>query len=94
MHTRGPRGTCVDGVSSCSCGCGPGFQEKDVDEIRSVKTLTTVVLVRLFEQLRPDASEKPMRAVSVEELVLNVFVGECGDRVLSAPTKLRSVSQA
>ena len=63
-------------------------------EIRSVKTLTTVVLVRLFEQLRPDASEKPMRAVSVEELVLNVFVGECGDKVLSAPTKARTVSQA
>ena len=30
MHTCGPRGTCVDGVSSNSCDCDPGFQETDI----------------------------------------------------------------
>ena len=50
-------------------------------EIRYVKILTIVVLVRLFEQQRRDASENPMRAISVEELVCDVFVGESGDQL-------------
>ena len=47
MHTCGPRGTCVDGVSLHSGDNDPGFPET---EIRYVKTWTIVVLVRLFEQ--------------------------------------------
>ena len=50
-------------------------------EIRFVKTLTIMLLVRLFEQWRRDASENPVRTVSVERLLLNVFVGESGDRL-------------
>ena len=50
-------------------------------EMRYVKTLTIVVLVRLLEQWRRDASENPMRAISVEELVCDVFVGESGDQL-------------
>ena len=52
-------------------------------EIRCVKTLTIVVIVRLFEQWRRVASENPRWAIRVEELVLNVFVGESGDRFIS-----------
>ena len=55
-------------------------------EIRCVKTLTIVCFVTLFEQfneLRQDASENPMRTISVERLVLNVLVGESGDRLIS-----------
>ena len=52
-------------------------------EIKYVKTWTIVVIVRLFEQWRRDASENLMRAVDVERLVLNVFVGESGDRFIS-----------
>ena len=60
-----------------------------------MKTLTIVVIVRLFEQWRRDA-ENRMRAVSVERLVLNVFVGENGVRFvvpLPALSGARSVSQ-
>ena len=62
-----------------------------------VKTLMSGVNVRLFEQRRRDASENPMRAVNEERLVLNVFNGESGDRLvthLPAATKARSASQA
>ena len=38
-------------------------------EMRYVKTLTIAVLARVFEQWRRYASENPMRAVDVEELV-------------------------
>ena len=76
MHTCGPRGTSVDGVNS-SCGCDPGLQQK---EIRYVKTLTIVVLVRVFEQWRRDAFENPMRVTSLKSSCLNVFVGDSGDR--------------
>ena len=31
MHTCGPRGTCVDGVSSHSGDYDPGFRETDID---------------------------------------------------------------
>ena len=37
-------------------------------EMRYVTTLTSVVIVRLFTR-RQDASENPMRAISVGELV-------------------------
>ena len=40
-------------------------------EMRYVKTLTSVVLVRLFKQWRLDASENPMRGVDVERLVFD-----------------------
>ena len=60
-------------------------------EIRYVKkTLTIVVLVRLFEQRRRDASENLMRAV-VERFVLNVFFGESGDRIISLHLQRRGV---
>ena len=65
-------------------------------EIRYVKTLTIVVIVRVFEQWRRDASENPMRAVNEERLASNVFVGESGDRLSTlfpAPTEARSISQ-
>ena len=93
MHTCGPRGTSVDGVNS-SCGCDPGLQQK---EIRYVKTLTIVVLVRVFEQWRRDAFENPMRVTSLKSSCLNVFVGESDDRpgthFLRALTEARSISQ-
>ena len=38
-----------------------------------------MVIVRLFEQWRQHASENLMRAISVERIELNVFVGESGD---------------
>ena len=38
-------------------------------EMSRVKTLTVVVLVRLFEQWRQDASDNPMRAIIVERFV-------------------------
>ena len=38
-------------------------------EMRYVKTLTSVVLVRMFKQWRRDASENPMRAADLERLV-------------------------
>ena len=43
-------------------------------EVRCVKTLTIVVLARLFEQWRQDASENPMRVTSVKSSCLNVKV--------------------
>ena len=65
-------------------------------EIRYVKTLTIVVIVRVFEQWRRDASENPMRAVNEERLASNVFVGESGDRLSTlfpAPAQARSISR-
>ena len=34
VHTCGPHGTCVDGVTSDSCCCDPGFQETEVDRVK------------------------------------------------------------
>ena len=60
LHTCGPRGTAV--IMILASG------RRTSTEIRYVKTLTIVVLVRLFAQ-RQDASENPMRAINVEEAV-------------------------
>ena len=38
-------------------------------EVWHVKTLTIIVLSRLFEQWRQDSSENPVRVITVEELV-------------------------
>ena len=34
VHTRGPHGTCVDGVKSHRCYCDLGFQETEVDRVK------------------------------------------------------------
>ena len=34
VHTCGPHGTCVNGVSSHSCYCDSGFQEAEIDRVK------------------------------------------------------------
>ena len=51
-------------------------------EMSYAKTLTIVVLVRLFKHWRQDASDNPTRFINVERLVLNVFDGDSGHRFL------------
>ena len=74
MHTCGPHGTCVDGVNSYSCDCDPGFQETDIDVDEVCENLDDC------GDCSRDASEKLVQAVNVERLVLNIFVGESGEK--------------
>ena len=65
-------------------------------EIKYVKTLSIVVIVRCFAR-RQDASENPMRAINFEKVVFIILFGESGDRFViihfPAPAEAMSVSQ-
>ena len=57
VHTRGPRGKCVDGVGSYSCDCDPGFRETDIDgdelreNLRDVVCIPNMSTFRAFRSL-------------------------------------------
>ena len=76
VHTCGPHGTCVDGVTSDSCCCDPGFQETEVDRVKfdfihttSVQKVSYRLKVNEFASLTTSESMSQYTGRQVQQCV-------------------------